>query len=122
MLAPARMPVAAGKKMAKTEKNVSFRKSGPMFSHMMEPERAKDSESREDGCVKRNESPSKERIGTNKDRQKECAGTVVAKVAHRLLVLEGDEGPNEVVDDGRDQDKQQEDLGLHGALSWLLNT
>lgn len=38
MLAPARIPVAAGKKMAKTEKNVSPRKSGPMFSHKMEPE------------------------------------------------------------------------------------
>lgn len=33
MLAPARMPVAAGKKMANTEKNVSSpRKSGPKFS------------------------------------------------------------------------------------------
>lgn len=39
MLAPARIPVAAGKKMAKTEKNVSPRKSGPMFSHMTEPGR-----------------------------------------------------------------------------------
>lgn len=39
MLAPARIPVAAGKKMAKTEKNVSPRKSGPMFSHMIEPDR-----------------------------------------------------------------------------------
>lgn len=39
MLAPARIPVAAGKKMAKTEKKVSPRKSGPMFSHMSEPER-----------------------------------------------------------------------------------
>lgn len=39
MLAPARMPVAAGKKMAKTEKNVSPRKSGPMFSHIIEPEK-----------------------------------------------------------------------------------
>lgn len=38
MLAPARMPVAAGKKMAKTEKNVCSRKSGPMFSHMIEPD------------------------------------------------------------------------------------
>lgn len=41
MLAPARMPVAAGKKMAKTEKNVSSRKSGPMFSHIIEPEEVK---------------------------------------------------------------------------------
>lgn len=40
MLAPARMPVAAGKKMAKTEKKVfCSRKSGPMFSHMIEPDR-----------------------------------------------------------------------------------
>lgn len=39
MLAPAKIPVAAGKKMAKTEKNVSPRKSGPMFSHMTEPKR-----------------------------------------------------------------------------------
>lgn len=38
MLAPARIPVAAGKKMAKTEKKVSSRKSGPMFSHMMAPD------------------------------------------------------------------------------------
>lgn len=37
MLAPARIPVAAGKKMAKTEKKVSSRKSGPMFSHIIEP-------------------------------------------------------------------------------------
>lgn len=39
ILAPARIPVAAGKKIAKTEKNVSPLKSGPMFSHMIEPER-----------------------------------------------------------------------------------
>lgn len=39
MLAPARIPVAAGKKMAKTEKKVSSRKSGPMFSHMMVPDK-----------------------------------------------------------------------------------
>lgn len=39
MLAPARIPVAAGKKMANTEKNVSSRKSGPMFSHIILPER-----------------------------------------------------------------------------------
>lgn len=38
MFAPAKIPVAAGKKMAKTEKNVSSpRKSGPMFSHMIAP-------------------------------------------------------------------------------------
>lgn len=42
MLAPARIPVAAGKKMAKTEKNVSPWKSGPMFSHRSEPERSKE--------------------------------------------------------------------------------
>ncbi len=36
MLAPARIPVAAGKKMANTEKNVSSSlKSGPMFSKKM---------------------------------------------------------------------------------------
>lgn len=35
MLAPARMPVAAGKKMAKTEKKVSPRKSGTKFSSRM---------------------------------------------------------------------------------------
>lgn len=62
----------------------------------------------------------KERKNWKTDREEECAGTVVAKVALRLLVLEGDEGPDEVVDDGRDQDKQQEDLGLRGALTWLL--
>lgn len=38
MFAPARIPVAAGKKMAKTEKKVSSPlKSGPMFSHMITP-------------------------------------------------------------------------------------
>lgn len=38
MLAPARIPVAAGKKMANTEKNVSpFLKSGPKFSHSIDP-------------------------------------------------------------------------------------
>lgn len=37
MLAPARIPVAAGKKMANTEKKVSSsRKSGPRFSRKME--------------------------------------------------------------------------------------
>lgn len=35
MLAPARMPVAAGKKMAKTEKKVSPLKSGIKFSSMI---------------------------------------------------------------------------------------
>lgn len=36
MLAPARIPVAAGKKMANTEKNVSSSlKSGPRFSIKM---------------------------------------------------------------------------------------
>lgn len=35
MLAPAKMPVAAGKKMEKTEKNVSPRKSGPKLSAKM---------------------------------------------------------------------------------------
>ena len=38
MLAPAKIPVAAGKKMENTEKNVSPRKSGPMFSIMMAAE------------------------------------------------------------------------------------
>lgn len=32
MLAPAKIPVAAGKKTANTEKNVSALKSGPKFS------------------------------------------------------------------------------------------
>lgn len=40
MLAPARMPVAAGKKMAKTEKKVSpSRKSGGKFSMKIFPEK-----------------------------------------------------------------------------------
>lgn len=39
MFAPARIPVAAGKKMAKTEKNVSpSRKLGEKFSAMMDAE------------------------------------------------------------------------------------
>ena len=39
MLAPAKIPVAAGKKMENTEKNVfSPRKSGPMFSIIMAAE------------------------------------------------------------------------------------
>lgn len=39
MFAPAKMPVAAGKKMANTEKKVSSSlKSGPMFSNRMEAE------------------------------------------------------------------------------------
>lgn len=39
MFAPARIPVAAGKKMANTEKNVSSSlKSGPRFSKKMEAE------------------------------------------------------------------------------------
>lgn len=42
MLAPAKIPVAAGKKIAKTEKKVSpRRKSGPIFSHMIEAEGTK---------------------------------------------------------------------------------
>lgn len=35
MLAPARIPVAAGKKMANTEKKDSSLKSGPRFSRKM---------------------------------------------------------------------------------------
>lgn len=38
-----------------------------------------------------------------KERKKVCVGTVVAKVAERFLGLKGDEGPNEVVDNGCDQ-------------------
>lgn len=38
MLAPAKIPVAAGKKMENTEKNVCPRKSGPMFSIIIAPE------------------------------------------------------------------------------------
>lgn len=38
MFAPARMPVAAGKKMAKTEKKVSPLKSGNKFSNKMAAE------------------------------------------------------------------------------------
>lgn len=42
MLAPARIPVAAGKKMANTEKNVSSSlKSGPRFSKKMAAVRGK---------------------------------------------------------------------------------
>lgn len=42
MLAPARIPVAAGKKMANTEKNVSSSlKSGPRFSMKMAAGRQK---------------------------------------------------------------------------------
>lgn len=41
MLAPARIPVAAGKKMANTEKNVSSLKSGPRFSKKMAAVRGK---------------------------------------------------------------------------------
>jgi hypothetical protein len=37
MFAPARMPVAAGKKMANTEKNVSFVNCGPQFSLNSDP-------------------------------------------------------------------------------------
>lgn len=48
-----------------------------------------------------------------------CVGTIVAKVAVRFLGLEGDERPDEVVDNGSDQHKQQEDLGLHGARMWF---
>lgn len=88
----------------------------------MEPEDAEDSNGKEDGGVKKNTFQAGEATGENKERKKECAGTVVAKVAIRLLGLEGDEGPNEVVDDGRDQHDQQEDLGLHGTLRWLVNT
>ena len=39
MFAPAKMPVAAGKKIEKTEKKVSPRKLGPIFSHMIVPDR-----------------------------------------------------------------------------------
>lgn len=39
MLAPAKIPVAAGKKMANTEKNVSSSlKSGPKFSNRIDAE------------------------------------------------------------------------------------
>lgn len=38
MLAPAKIPVAAGKKIENTEKKVWSRKAGPMFSIIMSPE------------------------------------------------------------------------------------
>lgn len=121
MLAPARMPVAAGKKMAKTEKNVSPRKSGPMFSHIIEPEKKieiKKQWRRPSGKSTGIRVKEKNLIG-KQERKKVCVGTVVAEVAVSFLGLEGDEGPNEVVDDGSDQHKQQEDLGLHGARIWF---
>lgn len=47
MLAPARIPVAAGKKMANTEKNVSpSLNSGPKFSKRMAAVREKNQERR----------------------------------------------------------------------------
>lgn len=38
--------------------------------------------------------------------------TIITKVAIRFFGLNGNEGSNEVVDDGCDKDNQQEDLGL----------
>lgn len=104
MLAPARIPVAAGKKMAKTEKNVSPRKSGPMFSHMREPGR------REEGlCLKK---PNWTRP-TGFRVQHSCGFTIVTEEAQWLLGFKGNEGSDEVVDDGCDEDNKQEDLSLH---------
>lgn len=96
--------MAAGKKMAKTEKKFSCpRKSGPMFSHRSEPERS------EEGWKKGEKA--RRGFGTAM-----CYGrgrTIVTEEAKGLLGFQGDEGSNEVVDDGCDQDDQQEDLGLH---------
>lgn len=41
-----------------------------------------------------------------------CGHTVIAKEAHRFLGLKRNEGSNEVVADGCDEDNEQEDLGL----------
>lgn len=39
--------------------------------------------------------------------------TVIAKKARGFLRFDRNKGPNKVVDDSRDQDNKQEDLGLH---------
>lgn len=100
MFAPARIPVAAGKKMAKTEKNVWSRKSGPMFSHMTEPERRE-----ECLCLKKPNWAGLKGLAR-------CGLTIVTKEAKWLLGFEGNEGSNEVVDDGCDEDNKKEDLSL----------
>lgn len=67
MLAPARMPVAAGKKMANTEKNPSSPlNSGPKFSANIEATKEKG----ENICVKFQGSP---RDVTNSDKECVCA-------------------------------------------------
>lgn len=46
-----------------------------------------------------------------------CGHTVIAKEAHRFLCLDRNKGSNEEIDDGCDEDKEQEDLGLQGSQS-----
>lgn len=55
-----------------------------------------------------------------------CGHTIIAKKAKRFLGLEWNEGSNEVVDNGCDEDNEQEDLGLRGnkvpkSIANLLN-
>lgn len=121
MLAPARMPVAAGKKMANTEKNVSpFRKSGLKFSRNMLSAKTK-----KIGKGSGNHStmypPCKK---THTIRVCVCWActlvpslylTLVAEETLCFLHLGGrDEGSHKHIDDGHQQDNQQNDLSLSG--------
>lgn len=81
MLAPARIPVAAGKKMAKTEKNVSPRKSGPMFSHMIEPEQKVSNKSK----AARPSAQKPMNLVSNKSKLMRVCHTIIAKEAKGLL-------------------------------------
>lgn len=114
MLAPARIPVAAGKKMANTEKNVSPRKSGPMFSHIIEADRKKIKGQLWHSSVKANMSPQiYEAVlmrcflyyfffkQTNNKRP-----TIIAQESLSFLWLHRNEASNEVVEDGCDKDDE----------------
>lgn len=105
MLAPARIPVAAGKKMANMEKKVSSSlKSGPRFSKKMA---ATGGENQFKISIQSQSQPAW-------IKPLEGRPTLVAEEAFGLFALGRDEASYEVVGDGRQQDHQKDNLSLVG--------
>lgn len=55
----------------------------------------------------------KAQLGEANRLQYRCGLTIVTEEARWPLGFEGNEGSDEVVDDGCDEDNKQEDLSLH---------
>lgn len=111
--------------MAKTEKNVSPLKSGPMFSHMIEPRnRVSNTKTSTDKTFSTNTAGANSLQASKVSLDKSVCGlTVIAKEAHRFLRLDWNESSDEVVDDGCNEDHEQKYLGLQiGKLSDSLGT